>query len=89
VKRLSCQEVLDQLSDYLDDDARAELVQQVDVHLHECSHCQVEVDTLKRTILIYRCDEKVALPTSLSEKLQRALDQAYHGRTKDPGPLDV
>lgn len=87
MKRLSCQEVLDQLSDYLDDDARAELVQQVDVHLHECSHCQVEVDTLRRTVQIYRCDEKVALPTSLSEKLQRALDQAYH--RKDPGPLDV
>jgi predicted anti-sigma-YlaC factor YlaD len=89
VKRLSCQEVLDQLSDYLDEDARAELVQQVDVHLHECSHCQVEVDTLRRTIDIYRCDEKVALPVSLSEKLQHALDQAYHAGRKDPGPLDV
>lgn len=89
MRRLSCQEVLDQLSDYLDEDARAELVQQVDVHLHECSHCQVEVDTLRRTIDIYRCDEKVALPVSLSEKLQQALDQVYRAGRKDPGPLDV
>jgi anti-sigma factor (TIGR02949 family) len=89
VKRLSCQEVLDQLSEYLDDEARAELVQQVDVHLHECSHCQVEVDTLRRTIMIYRCDEKVAIPTPLSEKLQDALDQAYRASRPDPGPLDV
>lgn len=90
MKRLSCQEVLDQLSEYLDDEARAELVREVDVHLHECSHCRVEVDTLRRTIMIYRCDEKVVLPEPLSEKLQDALQQAYRATRRDPqGPLDV
>jgi len=89
VKRLSCQEVLDQLSDYLDEDARAELIQEVDGHLHQCTHCQAEVDTLRRTILIYRCDDKVELPAPLSEKLQQALDQAYRTPGRDPGPLDV
>ena len=89
MKRLSCQEVLDQLADYLDDDARAELVQQVDTHLHECSHCQVEVDTLRRTIMIYRCDEKVVLPSSLSDKLQQALTQAYLTHRPDQGPHDA
>ena len=89
MKRLTCQEVLDQLSDYLDDDARAELTQQVEVHLHECGHCRVEVDTLRRTIQIYRCDEKVVLSRPLSEKLQEALEQAYRATRRDPGPLDV
>ena len=89
VKRLSCQEVLDQLADYLDDDARAELVQQVDSHLGECSHCQVEVDTLRRTIMIYRCDEKVVLPSPLTDKLQQALKQAYLANRPDRGPHDV
>ena len=89
MKRLSCQEVLDQLADYLDDDARAELVQQVDSHLGECSHCQVEVDTLRRTIMIFRCDEKVVLPTPLSDKLQQALTQAYLTNRRDQGPHDV
>ena len=89
MKRLTCQEVLDQLADYLDEDARAELVQEVDVHLHECVHCRVEVDTLRRTIRIYRCDERVELPASLTEKLQNALDQAYKATRRDPGTLDV
>ena len=88
MKRLSCQEVLDQLSDYLDEDARAELVQEVDFHLHECIHCRAEVDTLRRTIRIYRCDERVVLPLSLSEKLQQALDQVYRS-PRDPGPQDT
>jgi len=85
VKRLTCQEVLDQLSDYLDDEARAELVHEVDQHLHSCSHCRVEVDTLRRTIQIYRCEEKVVLPVTLSEKLQAALDQAYRDGRNNPG----
>ena len=89
MKRLTCQEVLDQLSDYLDEDARAELVQEVDGHLHECVHCQVEVDTLRRTIRIYRCDERVELPASLSEKLESALDQAYRAAKRGSGPVDV
>jgi len=89
VKRLSCQEVLEQLADYLDEDARAELVQQVDSHIHECSHCQVEVDTLRRTIMIYRCDEKVVLSSPLTDRLQQALEQAYRTNPRDPGPLDV
>ena len=88
MKRLSCQEVLEQLADYLDDEARTELVQQVDLHLHECSHCQVEVDTLKRTVQIYRCDEKVVLPVPLSNRLQQALEQAYRTH-RGEGPLDV
>lgn len=89
MKRLTCQEVLDQLSEYLDEDAREELVLEVDQHLLACSHCQVEVDTLRRTIQIYRCEERVTLPLTLSEKLQRALDQAYRAGREDPGPQDA
>lgn len=89
MKRLTCQEVLDQLSDYLDEDARAELVQEVDGHLHECRHCQVEVDTLRRTILIYRHDERVELPVSLSDKLKSALEQAYRSAKRGSGSVDV
>jgi len=46
------------------------------------------VDTLRRTIMIYRCDEKVVLPSPLSDKLQHALEQAYRN-PRDPGPQDV
>ena len=89
MKRLTCQEVLDQLSDYLDEDARAELIQEVDGHLHQCTHCQAEVDTLRRTILIYRHDERVELPVSLSDKLKGALEQAYRSGKGGSGSVDV
>ena len=81
MRKLSCPEVLDQLWEYLDEDARAELVHEVDTHLGSCHHCRVEVDTLRHTILIYRREERVDLPVQLSERLQHALEQAYLDRT--------
>ncbi len=85
VKRLTCQEVLDQLSEYLDDEARAELVGEVDHHLGACVHCRVEVDTLRRTILFYRHDERIVLPTRLSGQLQDALERAYRDGYREDG----
>lgn len=77
MRKLTCQEVLDHLSEYLDDDAQAELVSQVDLHIGQCHHCRIEVDTLKHTIFIFRENERVFLSQPLSERLQAALEQAY------------
>jgi hypothetical protein len=77
VKSLTCQEILDQLSEYLDDAAHAELVGAVDQHLGVCRHCRAEVDTLRLTVLFYRRDERVELPSALALKLQHALERAY------------
>ena len=80
MRRLSCQEVLDQLWEYLDDDARAELCSEIDSHLNGCRNCRVEVDSLRRTILLYRAEETPCAPVHLSERLRDALQRAYRER---------
>ena len=80
MRRLTCQEVMDQLADYLDSDSQAELVEEVNLHVGSCVNCRVEVDTLRRTIMIYRCEERVMLPAELDERLRVALEQAYLAR---------
>ena len=85
MRELSCQEVMDQLAEYLDDEARTELVAQVEMHMGSCQHCRVEVDTLRRTIMIFRCEERVVLPVRLEGKLRVALEQAYRDRGADVG----
>ena len=77
MRKLTCQEVLDQLADYLDEAASSELIQEVDRHLGGCRDCQVEVDCLKQVIMIYREEERVFLPEPLVDRLQSALEQAY------------
>jgi anti-sigma factor (TIGR02949 family) len=75
--KLTCQEVLDQLWEYLDDDAREDLKSQINIHLNGCRHCKVEVDSLRQTISLYRCEESVPIPIQLSGKLLSALHAAY------------
>ncbi len=74
---MDCQEVLDQLADYLDDDARAELCRQIEEHLAKCRNCQVEVDTVKKTIVLYQMDSRVEVPVRVTAELQAALAREY------------
>jgi anti-sigma factor (TIGR02949 family) len=84
VTKLTCQEVLDQLWEYLDEGARAELISRIDEHLGGCRNCKVEVDSLRQTISLYRCEEQVGTPIHLSERLRAALVIAYREREKQP-----
>lgn len=75
--RVNCEEVLSQLSDYLDDEVREELCKAIEAHLHACHDCQVEVDTIKKTILLYRSERPTETPVAVSGRLRAALAQAY------------
>lgn len=81
VKKLNCQEVLDQLSDFLEEDVAAELRTEIETHLNGCRHCHLEVDTLRTTIQLYRVDDPVGVPIHLSDRIRAALAAAYreHG----------
>jgi anti-sigma factor (TIGR02949 family) len=87
VSKLSCQEVLDQLWEYLDDEARAELSTRINEHLGGCRDCSVEVDSLRKTISLFRCEDSVPVPIRLNEQLREALNRAYRegatGQTQD------
>ncbi len=80
MSRMRCEEVLEQLWEYLDEDARAELTARINEHLGTCRDCSVEVDTLRKTISLYRADEPAQVPIVLSDKLRAALQDAYRER---------
>ena len=80
MKKLNCQDVLDQLADYLEEDVALELRSQIEVHLSGCRHCHLEVDSLRRTVQLYRCDDAVGAPITLSERLRSALELADRER---------
>jgi len=75
---VDCSEVLEQLADYLDEDARAELRRAIEDHLAHCRNCRVEVDTVRRTIVLYQADREVKIPSAVMSKLEAALMREYH-----------
>ena len=86
---MDCNEVLEQLSDYLDEDARAELCRAIEAHMAQCHNCQLEVDTIKKTIVLYQAGEKIEMPLVLKNQLSEALEREYAAKgQEEPPPSD-
>ena len=82
MKKLECDEVLDQLSEYIDEETRAELCDAIREHLVRCQDCQVKVDTVRKTIVLYQKNSSVEIPVRVTTKLSAALAREY-GRGSD------
>jgi len=76
---VNCQELLDQMSDFLDKEAREDLCRQIEEHLERCQDCRIEVDRTRKTIVLYQADQPIELPglMTASNRLRIALAKAY------------
>jgi anti-sigma factor RsiW len=66
--------VLDNLSEYLDGEAAAEWRAEIERHLASCVDCRVMVDTLRKTVAIYRELPQPELPAEARLRLYASLD---------------
>lgn len=69
----SCQEVLAELSNYVDDDVAAELRAQIEAHLSHCSTCQVLLDSTRKTLRLVTETRSFELPRSLSDRIMEKI----------------
>lgn len=78
---VNCRHLLGDLSDYLDGQAPEAICAEIERHMAGCEDCRVVVDTLHKTVLLYRGLPQPSLPESAREQLYRALDlEAYLGQ---------
>jgi anti-sigma factor RsiW len=68
-----CDQLQSQLPDYLDGEARAEICRAIEAHLADCDDCRVVVDTLKKTIALYRNAPREGVPSDVHARLVRVL----------------
>lgn len=68
-----CKELLAELSDYLDGELEARLCAEIDRHVAECGDCRAVVDTLRKTVYLYRVHGHEAVPDDARERLYAAL----------------
>lgn len=65
-----CQELITSISDYVEGSISPELCLELEKHLSECHNCQVVVNTLKKTIEIYRSHSNVEpIPGDVKSRL--------------------
>ncbi len=72
-RRHDCRELLGELSDYVDGELEAALCAELEAHLAQCPDCRVLVDTLRRTIVLYRTQPHRAVPDDVKARLYRVL----------------
>jgi len=74
---MDCEKVLEQLSEFLDHDAREELCRAIEKHLEQCRDCQLYVDSVRKTIILYQNDKRIEVPMQVSKRLQAAMAREY------------
>lgn len=80
-----CNSVLENLSEYLDAEAREELCMEIAEHLSRCRDCSFYVDTVKKTIVLYQAPDRnpvIEVPVRATAKLEAALARAYEKGTE-------
>ena len=75
MESLKCHQFLNSLSAYVDGDLDEELCTDIERHLQECDNCRVILDTLKKTIYLYRVNTDVeTVPVDVRERLYQRLE---------------
>jgi len=69
-----CDPLKAQLSDYIDGELEERLCAEIKAHLADCENCRVLVDTLRKTILLYRQQPMPEMPSDVKERLYKVLD---------------
>jgi anti-sigma factor (TIGR02949 family) len=70
-----CRHLLDSLSDFIDGSLASEICQEIQHHLDECPDCHVVVDTLRKTIYLYKTTSELpSVPADVRERLYHSLD---------------
>lgn len=74
-ERIDCERLVEVLSDYVDGELDESLCSVLEKHIAGCENCRVVVDTLRKTIQLYReTSPDVEVPPDVQERLYECLN---------------
>ncbi len=70
-----CRDLLGSLSEYVDGTLDDSLCLELERHMLDCENCRIVVDTLRKTIILYRANaEPVEIPGDVRQRLYQRLN---------------
>lgn len=72
--RETCRRYLASLGDYIEGTLNEDLCDELEAHMAVCEDCRIVVNTLARTIMLYRQMPSPELPNAVKERLFAVLD---------------
>jgi anti-sigma factor RsiW len=79
---MRCEDLLHMLNDYVDGDIDPSLCEGFEHHLEDCDPCQVVVDTIRKTITLYKQEEVYEIPMVFRERLHQVLREHWRDGDK-------
>ncbi len=74
---MKCEDLLKAISDYIDGEIDPTICEELEKHMQECDPCKIVVDTIQKTILLYKGSELYELPYDLKERLHKLLREKW------------
>ena len=72
-----CDDLISNISDYIDGELDAETCDELEKHLAGCKNCRLMVDNIKMTVKLCRDGVCEDLPPALQEKLDKRLAERW------------
>lgn len=90
---MTCKEVLESLSSYVDAELKQEIVVEMERHIGKCSDCRAEFDTITMTVKLYRHVDHPPMPAECHDRLIKVLElekmKAMRGEPNPDEPTEV
>ena len=74
---MNCEDVIHELSDFIDGELDGASKQELESHLRECEDCRLVVNQTKKTIEVFCDSEPVELPVEVRSRLHDALRRKF------------
>ena len=76
---MGCKEILEKLSEYIDGELDSKICQDLEQHLKDCNPCLLFIDSLKKTITLYKYAAAEPLPKEVHLRLHEYLKKECKG----------
>ena len=70
---MNCEELLRALNEVIDDESAMALYNDFAVHLAGCNPCQLVVDNIRKTIVLYKSGVPYEIPSKFQDRFRDAL----------------
>ncbi|MCS6860616.1 MAG: zf-HC2 domain-containing protein [Abditibacteriales bacterium] len=74
---MKCEDLLRMLNDYVDGDIDPAVCEDFEEHLAGCNPCALVVDSIRKTITLYKGEEVYEIPLPFRERLHRVLRERW------------
>ncbi len=76
---VSCEEILKELSEYIDDDLDPAYRQEIEEHLAHCQCCRLLLDSTRKVLIVVGDQRTFEVPLGYSDRLHARLAAALSG----------